>query len=117
MPKNGVNVRVNLDVSDAVSTAKELGKQIEDAIQRNKGTTDPRVAKLIQDLQALQAQYEAVLRSMDEEGNKSKAQQQLFAEAAIEEERASRALNEFENQISSTNDGLARLIETIREYE
>lgn len=59
MARKGVEIPVYLNIDDAVTTAESLGKKIEGALEKHKGTEDPQIAKTLKGLEAIQRQLEA----------------------------------------------------------
>lgn len=117
MAKNGgVPVHVNLDIEDAVRTAESLSKKISEAINKNKGTSDPRIAKTIQDLERLQAKYTAISSTMQSNSANYTTMQSRVQQLAEAFKKADTELKNYEQDVASTGKGYAKLIENLRSY-
>lgn len=116
MANKGVSIHVNLDINDAVASAQSLSKQIDEAISKNKGTEDPRLAKIVQDLEKIRATYSAVNSSMQKDSAAYATMQANVERLRTVEHEARIEWKAYEEDLIRSNSQLAHLVELMRDF-
>ena len=114
----GVNVPIHatIDIDEASRSAEALGKKISDALNQNKDTTSSRMAKVVQDLEAIKIRFDSVRDAMEQNAAHYASLQNSARGLAAAEHDARVEMQAYEQDLIQSNTQMANLVKRMREY-
>lgn len=117
-----VVIDVELNIADATKTAQELGKRVEEALGKNKDTKNPRIAKLLMDLENANSKLQKTseqMRSLAIDPKTGASMSDLTAK--VEDYRlkwnsAKAELQDFRHTLASTDATSANILKNIDKF-
>ena len=104
--KQTINLEVQLDVKDAKSQAQELSRSIESTLNSNKGTSSSRLRKVMQGLESVQRQVEAINNAIKTTSDNNIQQiSQRAAESEIRFREADKAVQDYVQHLREIGKG------------
>ena len=106
--KKGIEIPITFNIEDATRSAETMGRKIEEALNRHKGTENPQIAQIMKSLEQLQEKIRATAKYRDEATKGSDNYQQLSKLAeqwGNVEEKTKTALNEYKEYLRSIGKG------------
>lgn len=116
MAEQGVNIPVNLEIEDASRTAESLGRKISEAINKNIGTTNSRLAKVVQDLTKIKSKVDVVGTSIQNNTSLYNSMQKKVQDLTAAEHAALVASREQEESLAQRGAKYANLVKRMKEY-